>query len=197
MGTDAMSNLSALDAADYLIRQAIDDDSGDLLTNLKLQKLLYYAQGCHLAVYGKPLFGEDIEAWDWGPVVPEVYHSFKVCGRHPIDDTYGDDVAIDTRNAEFLNVISEKFGRYSASMLMRLTHQEAPWQESYASGKNVKMDKSKIRDFFAANWVDPDVAVEEDDHDREFAERLLKAKAETVDLPELTADEMLKWLEKV
>lgn len=59
------------------------------------------------------------------------------------------------------------------------------------------MDKSKIRDFFAANWVDPDVAVEEDDHDREFAERLLKAKEETVDLPELTADEMLKWLEKV
>jgi uncharacterized phage-associated protein len=44
-------------------------DIGDVISNLKLQKLLYYAQGFYLAIYGKALFEEDIVAWEHGPVV--------------------------------------------------------------------------------------------------------------------------------
>ena len=127
-----------------------------------------------------------------------MYHAFKVCGRQPIEDTFSDEVNIEASVVDFLSVISEKYGQFSASRLIRMTHQEAPWQETYESGMNVEMDKGKIKDFFVANWVDPDVAVEDDDdHDREFAERLLKAKEGAVGLPKLTPDEMFKWLEKV
>lgn len=192
-----MGKQVALDVADYLIQQAIDDDNGDLLTNLKLQKLLYYAQGCHLAIFGEPLFDGAIEAWDWGPVVPEVYHVFKVCGRQPIEETHSSQVDIDASVAVFLNVISEKFGQFSATHLLRMTHQEALWRDIYVSGMNVEMDKQRLKKFFEATWIDSDVVVEEDDPVRGFEKRLLQAKTDSADSPELTADEMFKWLEKV
>ena len=57
---------------------------GDLITNLKLQKLLYFAQGWFLALYDTPLFKEEIQAWIHGPVVATVYHSYKGFGYGPI-----------------------------------------------------------------------------------------------------------------
>jgi len=54
------------------------------LTPLKLQKLIYYAHGWHLALRDQPLIDELIEAWEYGPVVPNVYHEFKEFGNQPI-----------------------------------------------------------------------------------------------------------------
>ena len=54
------------------------------LTPLKLQKLIYYAHGWHLAIRNAPLIDEVIEAWEYGPVVPNVYHEFKKFGNRPI-----------------------------------------------------------------------------------------------------------------
>lgn len=56
----------------YIMGEAFDD-----LTNMKLNKLLYFAQGHYLQRYGKPLFDNAVEAWDHGPVVPEVYTAYK------------------------------------------------------------------------------------------------------------------------
>ena len=55
------------------------------LSNLKLQKLLYYAQGHHLAERHAPVFTEPIQAWSHGPVVPPVYHEYKRFGRTTIE----------------------------------------------------------------------------------------------------------------
>ena len=71
------------DVAEFFI-QVANQSEDDQMTNLKLNKLLYYAQGAYLARTGKPLFENRIEAWDLGPVVPEVYHKYKVCGKNPI-----------------------------------------------------------------------------------------------------------------
>ena len=73
---------SAVDVARYFLAQS-DDDAGDIISNLKLQKLLYYAQGVTLALTGKPLFSDPIEAWQHGPVVPSVYRLYKVAAGHP------------------------------------------------------------------------------------------------------------------
>lgn len=72
----------AIDIAHKLIAMAQRDEAngGELLTNLKLQKLLYYQQGFHLANFGTPLFKEDIEAWMYGPVVPCIYDHFREYG---------------------------------------------------------------------------------------------------------------------
>ena len=69
--------ISAFNVADYFLVQQ-DEDAGDLISNMKLQKLLYYAQGYFLAIANEPLFHERIYAWTHGPVVPKVYHKYKI-----------------------------------------------------------------------------------------------------------------------
>ena len=58
--------------------------SGVPVDPLKLQKLIYFAHGWHLAVTGEPLLDENVEAWPYGPVVPTVYHEFKKDGNSTI-----------------------------------------------------------------------------------------------------------------
>lgn len=63
------------DVADYFIWLA--NDSGSFISNLKLQKLVYYAQAWYLAIYGQSLFDEDFEAWVHGPIIPSLYQKYK------------------------------------------------------------------------------------------------------------------------
>lgn len=121
--------LTCHDVARYFLAQT-DEDVGDLISNLKLQKLVYYAQGFHLALFDEPLFPEHIEAWTHGPVVPELYHAYKhyQSGAIPAPDDV--DFAIYTdQTREFLDEIYSVFGQYSAWKLRNMTHDEPPWQD--------------------------------------------------------------------
>ncbi len=104
---------------------------GEHLTNLKLQKLLYYTQAWHLALYDRALFSEDFEAWVHGPVLPSQYHRFKHNSWRPImDNVYGPPRTgvgyLDRHIGEILNV----FGVETAAALELMTHREAPWLEA-------------------------------------------------------------------
>jgi uncharacterized phage-associated protein len=120
----------ARDVAGYLLSLQ-DEDAGDTISNLKLQKLLYYAQGFYLAERGRPLFEEVIEAWPHGPVVPDVYHAFKEHGREALPANVGyDEESIDKNVADFLNEIYRVYGQFSAWKLSKMTHEEPPWKET-------------------------------------------------------------------
>jgi len=77
---------SAFDIANYFLLKAQEaqEEDQELISNLKLQKLIYYAQGIHLASEGTPLFPDRIEAWTYGPVVPTLYHHYKTYGSSGI-----------------------------------------------------------------------------------------------------------------
>lgn len=62
-----MKTIQPIDVANFFL-SAMDDDAGDLISNLKIQKLVYYAQGVHLAMFDTTLFDEEILAWEHGPV---------------------------------------------------------------------------------------------------------------------------------
>lgn len=116
--------------ADYLICEC--RERGELLTNLKLQKLLYYAQAWRLALKGTELFGEDFQAWVHGPVLLTQYHRFKDCKWRPIQA----DIAkpeLDGELSQFLNEIIDVFGSESAVALEIMTHREKPWIEARES----------------------------------------------------------------
>ena len=87
---------TVFDVANYFIvatkRERESGLSDDLITNLKLQKLVYYAQGFSLAMNGEPLFDALIEAWEHGPVCPILYKKYKTYANQPIDSnlTYQD-----------------------------------------------------------------------------------------------------------
>ena len=120
----------AQEVADYFLA-LVDGESGDDLTNLKLQKLLYYAQGIHLALRGEPLFPQDVEAWDHGPVVPSVYHRYKGHQGRPIEASVGvdrDDFAPET--CELLDTVWAVYGQYAPWKLRDMTHAEPPWSET-------------------------------------------------------------------
>lgn len=137
----------ALDIANELLRLA-DESEGELMTNLKLQKMLYYEQGFHLAYFGTPLFDEEIEAWMYGPVVPSVYDVYESKGRQGLEPD--PNLSIEFKNDEewrlFLKVY-DTYGQFSAIGLMNMTHNEAPWNNT-PTGHGHIISKDSMKDFF-------------------------------------------------
>ena len=72
----------ALTIAEYIIYFANLKKSP--ISNLKLQKILYFNQAEFLVMKGVPCFNDEIEAWDFGPVVPKVYRKYKIYGSGDI-----------------------------------------------------------------------------------------------------------------
>ncbi len=73
---------SCFEIADYFIWLA--NNTGSFISNLKLQKLVYYAQAWYLAIHDQPLFNEEFEAWIHGPVIPVLYQKYKTFSWKPI-----------------------------------------------------------------------------------------------------------------
>lgn len=123
--------LRCQDIARYFLALT-DEESGDAISNLKLQKLVYYAQGFHLALKNTPLFNEVIEAWLHGPVVPELYHFYKAYGANAIPTPTNVDFSIYSDDVkELLDEVYKVYGQYSAWKLRELTHQEPTWKNNY------------------------------------------------------------------
>jgi uncharacterized phage-associated protein len=121
--------ISPGNTADFLLIEC--RERGDILTNLKLQKLLYYAQAWHLAIHNKQLFAEDFQAWVHGPALPSQYQRFKKFEWRPILEESIvlprlDDVNVVSYLVEIVNI----FGVETASSLELMTHNEKPWQDA-------------------------------------------------------------------
>ncbi len=140
--------ISALDVAKLFLKWAYRD--GDVITNLKMQKLLYYAQAWHLVYFDKLLFDENIKAWDFGPVVPSVYTEYKEFGANPIiidvDSSLEDLFNQDT--LEFLEAVYGNYIKYSAHDLVNITHNERPWIESYKEGESNTINCDLIKEYY-------------------------------------------------
>ena len=93
---------------------------------LKLQKLLYFAQGYSYAFYDQELFCEDMEAWVHGPVVPSVYYTYRSFSFNPINISYQLS-EFDPRTLDVLNYVKEKFSKYDSKFLEAMTHNQEPW----------------------------------------------------------------------
>lgn len=131
--------LSCHEVAQYFLAQ-MDEDAGDLISNLKLQKLVYYAQGFALALYGRPLFPERIEAWTDGPVVPELYHEYRGHGSDSIPYPGEADLSVyDAQTRELLDEVYAVYGQFSAWKLRDMTHSEPPWCDT-PSGQEIQHD---------------------------------------------------------
>jgi uncharacterized phage-associated protein len=127
--------------ADYLL--SASREAGEILTNLKLQKLLYYAQGWFLALHKKALFDEDFEAWVHGPVLPSQYQRFKRFGWKPIMAAL-DKPKLANAVVSHLDEILSVFGTEPAIALERMTHAEKPWREARGTLREDESSCAKI-----------------------------------------------------
>lgn len=139
---------SALDIAKWFLninRAQMNFEDSEYITNLKLQKLLYYAQGYYLARKNDPLFKEDFIAWEHGPVIRKVYDEYKKNGAKGIEYNEDFNISIDKETEIILNEVYEKFGQFSAWKLRDMTHQEMPWRTTI---RNDIISKEKIKEYF-------------------------------------------------
>ena len=139
----------ALDIAKKLIRMADWDtaNGGDNMTNLRLQKLLYYEQGYHLAKFGTPLFDEQIEAWIYGPVVPVVHDYYNQYGSQilPVAD---DEIDLTAEEEDLFAEVFEAYREFSAIGLMNLTHKERPWLSALPHNRGTVISLASMERFF-------------------------------------------------
>lgn len=119
--------------ADFFLLH-LDINAGDSITNLKMQKLCYYAQAWSLALRDRPMFDCVIRAWAHGPAIPELYHRFKHYGWGCIDphDLRSEPLnVLSTEDVDHLEAIWLRYGNLSGKDLERLTHSESPWRDAY------------------------------------------------------------------
>ncbi len=141
---------SVKDVANYFLA-SVDEEAGDSLSNLKLQKLCYYAQGYHLALRDKPLFSDEIQAWEHGPVIPSLYRAYRQFGAGPIPRPRNFDpiAALDADTRDILAEVNEVFGQFSASKLRNMTHAEPPWLSAYQQGPSTAISHEAMRNYFS------------------------------------------------
>ena len=143
--------------------------SGISVTQMKLQKLVYIAHGWTLALSAKPLVNQEPEAWDRGPVFPELRDYAKNSGSKPIVDLIhendkspfvffgnqprGDIITADLNNYEqqVIDHVWSRYGQLSAFRLSDLTHMpNTPWSKTYKNGfgRNDSIDNALIKEYY-------------------------------------------------
>lgn len=127
------------------------DQGADGISNLKLQKLLYYAQSAFLALKNELLFSNEIVAWQHGPVIEEIYHKYKDFGSGDIEVNIENGPQIDKETEKILMNVYDTFGEYSAWGLRNLTHSEKPWLETPL---NKVISTETMKESFKENYVE-------------------------------------------
>lgn len=136
-----------LTIADYIIGRCSGE--GYAVSNLKLQKLLYFVQAEFLVAIGKPCFREKIVAWDFGPVVPEAYRKFRIFGSAQIPVSAVANPILARGVKELIDGIVFECLPFSSSQLVEITQHQNPWICAYAKGYGTEITNESILNFFA------------------------------------------------
>jgi uncharacterized phage-associated protein len=119
---------------------------------MKLHKLLYAAQGVHLAQHGTAEFDSDeVQAWRDGPVVPSVYETFRgrlFLNRNDLG-VLGNEAVLDPSESDAVDRALDLYGAFSGDALSQMSHAEAPWHEAWhGRGRNSPLDPVVLTEFF-------------------------------------------------
>jgi uncharacterized phage-associated protein len=137
-----MSAIRAAECFLYLAGQQVECD----ITPLKLQKLLYYAEGLSLALRDKSLFSEPILAWKFGPVIKNVYKAYEYAGRNSIPCPADiDECNIPEDEFNIIKTAMNFYGAYSAEKLVQMTHEEYPYK---STARDQEISREAISEFF-------------------------------------------------
>lgn len=142
----------ALDVAEYILWYC-EKKLSKAITNIQLQKILYYIQGRYIAEHKEPLFDNDMEAWDYGPVIPDVYYEYRqyksnnIRGIEPKHKDLFENDDIDLIE----NTIIEKCN-LNVWTLVNDTHNESPWNKAFQKpGVNNLISIESLEEYFVSN----------------------------------------------
>lgn len=148
----------AMDIANYVVWKYNRNDQ--FISALYLQKLLYFIQAQFLVMKNVSCFKEDIVAWNFGPVVEDVYHKYRFfLGSHipllnngkvfygPFYEP-GEVIDIERENRVLIDVILEDTYGYSATALLKIIQNQTPWLETYHRSKSKVISRGLIKSYF-------------------------------------------------
>lgn len=149
-GGDKMffAKYDALDVAEYVLWYC-ENTLKKPITNLQLQKILYYIQGRYIGEHREPLFDNDMEAWSYGPVIPDVYYEYKsfisepITGISPqIQDLF------EPNEFNLIQTVVRETYEMNVWELVKKTHKESPWINNYKSGLKEEISIDDLTEFF-------------------------------------------------
>ena len=143
---------SAASVANAFIDIAVDN--GFYLTNLKLQKLVYFAHGWYLAFTNTPLINDEVQSWKYGPVIQALHDDLKHYGLKPITKKIPTDknIVYKSEDWDFLCSVYRKYSIFSPAQLIAMTHEPgSPW-EQFGAGENdfQVISQEEIKKYFKA-----------------------------------------------
>ena len=140
----------AIEVANYIIEY--EHSQKRIISDLKLQKLLYFVQANFFRRLGIPCFSDKIEAWSFGPVVVNVYHAYKYYGGLDITKLK-DDVIVDIsqEHKKIINEVLEKFSDTPVYELVDITHHQTPWIYAKRNPFDNEITNTSIQQFFCGN----------------------------------------------
>lgn len=143
--------------ANYFIKRSKDD--GIPKTHLQILKLVYFSHAVMLAAYDRPMVAQPFEAWEFGPVVPDIYHSLKQYGRSHIDAEIPSFAIpdFDTDELSSLQGTLKSLGGLSGGQLSHITHwPNSPWFSARLRGRGSVIDNNEIRDYYKEYLIEDD-----------------------------------------
>ena len=137
---------SVLDICRYVVHYS--NQQSYEISNLRLQKILYFIQAYFLKIKGEPCFKEPIEAWDFGPVVPKAYHRYKYFGAGGIPDYEKPFYEFDTpKDKKIIDGVVDLLSKYTTTQLVSITHRQAPWRNNYEPDANNEISIRDLKRF--------------------------------------------------
>jgi len=125
---------TARDVANYIVKECSDHDIS--ITNLQLQKILYYIQVHFLQKENRALFSDDIEAWQLGPVVRDVYDQYSTFGSMDLYEIEKPEVEFTEHERKVIMDITKRKPKLRTWQLTEETHKEGrAWAQVYRDGR--------------------------------------------------------------
>jgi len=153
--------------ANYFIKKATNSKKPSDLTPMKIQKLVYFSHGTNLAVNNAPLIDSTFQAWEHGPIIPELYFELEYYKNRIVSELlmlkkvltnskdFKFEITIpfvdknDMQTEEILEFISSELAPSSGLHLALITKKEGtPWSKSYSKNSNKTIDDAIIKDYF-------------------------------------------------
>lgn len=143
--------------ANEFLRLAKQD--GRALTPMQLLKLVFIAHGWMLGLYGRPLICDTVQAWKYGPVIPDLYRSIRHFRNNPVTGVLAttDGTDLDEFETDLINQVFENYGQYTGIQLSMLTHQAgSPWHMVYKPNQaDTVISNDLIKLYYSVKALEP------------------------------------------
>jgi uncharacterized phage-associated protein len=125
--------------------------AGRHLTPMQLLKLVFMCHGWMLGLYHRPLICEPVQAWKYGPVIPELYRAIRSYRNQPVTRPIGStqDDGLDTFEEDLIRQVFEAYGEYDGITLSHITHENgSPWDQTFSGERNIVIPNDVIEDYY-------------------------------------------------